>query len=256
MNQTQAGHVNLSVSNRVATISFYHPANNSLPSNLLHQLVNAINNAGQDPSVSVVVLKSEGEKVFCAGASFDELAAIQDFETGKAFFLGFANVINAMRKCPKFVIVRAHERAIGGGVGICAAADYCLATTKSTIRLSELAVGIGPFVIGPAVERKIGLSGYAEMSISAHEWRLPEWAKEKGLFNEVFESTVLLDDYLRRFTAQLTQYNPEAMRELKQVFWQHTEHWDTLLTERASISGRLVLSDYTKNAIAAFKQKA
>ena len=256
MDNTQLGHVNVTLQYGVSTISFYHPANNSLPSNLLSQLVAAINAAGQDPSVSVVVLKSEGEKVFCAGASFDELAAIDTLETGQKFFSGFANVINAMRKCPKFVVVRAHERAIGGGVGLCAAADYCMATTKSTIRLSELAVGIGPFVIGPAVERKMGLSAYSEMSINATEWRTPEWAREKGLFNEVFENTALLDDYLGRFTTQLTQYNPEAMRELKRIFWQNTDDWDVLLAERAAISGRLALSDFTKNAIAAFKQKA
>jgi methylglutaconyl-CoA hydratase len=256
MDNTQLGFVKTTIDNKIATISFYHPANNSLPSNLLSQLVEAINAAGQDPSVSVLVLKSEGEKVFCAGASFDELAAIEDIETGKKFFSGFANVINAMRKCPKFIVVRAHERAIGGGVGLCAAADYCMATTKSTIRLSELAIGIGPFVIGPAVERKIGLSAYSEMSINASEWRTPEWAREKGLFNEIFDTIEFLDDYLARFTAQLSKYNPEAMLELKRIFWQNTEGWDELLAERAAISGRLVLSDFTKNAIAAFKQKA
>ncbi len=256
MDNTQLGYINVTLENGITTISFYHPANNSLPSNLLSQLVAAITAAGQDPSVSVVVLKSEGEKVFCAGASFDELAAIDTIETGQKFFSGFANVINAMRKCPKFVVVRAHERAIGGGVGLCAAADYCMATTKSTIRLSELAIGIGPFVIGPVVERKMGLSAYSEMAINATEWRTAEWAREKGLFNEVFDNTTLLDDYLGRFTTQLTQYNPEAMSELKRIFWQNTEDWDILLAERAAISGRLVLSDFTKNAIAAFKQKA
>lgn len=254
MENIQLGHVNTSILNGISTISFYHPAHNSLPSNLLKELVDAINAAGADPSVSAVVLKSEGEKIFCAGASFDELSAITDIKTGESFFLGFANVINAMRKCPKFVIVRAHERAVGGGVGLCAAADYCMATTKSTIRLSELAIGIGPFVIGPAVERKIGLSAFSEMAINATEWRTAEWAKEKGLFNEVFDNTDLLDNYLQRFTEQLSKFNPEAMFELKRVFWQNTEGWDNLLAERAAISGRLVLSDFTKNAIAAFKK--
>lgn len=255
METTQLGFVKTSIENKVATISFYHPANNSLPSPLLAQLVTAIDSVGQDPSVGVVILKSEGDKVFCAGASFDELAAITDIDTGKKFFSGFANVINAMRKCPKFIIVRAHERAIGGGVGLCAAADYCMATTKSTIRLSELAVGIGPFVIGPAVERKMGLSAFAEMAINASEWRLPEWAREKGLFNEVFETVEQLDAYIQHFTERLINYNPEAMSELKQVLWQNTEGWDGLLAERAAISGRLVLSDFTKNAIASFKKK-
>ena len=256
MDNTQLGHVTSLQNNGIATVSFFHPAHNSLPSRLLSQLVEAINNAGDDPSVKIVVLRSEGEKTFCAGASFDELASIEDFESGKKFFSGFANVLNAMRKCPKLIVVRVQGRAIGGGVGICAAADYCLATINATIKLSELAVGIGPFVIGPAVERKMGLSAFSELATNATEWRLATWAREKGLYNDIiFETTELLDNYLGRFTAVLAQSNPEAMRHLKQVFWANTEGWDALLSERAAISGQLVLSDFTKNAIAAFKQK-
>lgn len=254
MNITQQGHVKTSIENGIATITFFHPAHNSLPSRLLKDLVQAIKTSGNDPSVILLILQSEG-KTFCAGASFDELAAIDDFETGEKFFSGFANVINAMRECPKWVIVRAHGKAIGGGVGICAAADYCLATQNATIKLSELAIGIGPFVIGPAVERKMGLSAFSEMAINATEWRTAEWGKSKGLFNDVFETGEQLDDYIEYFTEILVKMSPEAMQELKRIFWQGTEGWLTLLSERAAISGRLVLSDFTKKAIAAFKQK-
>jgi methylglutaconyl-CoA hydratase len=255
MDNTQLGHVTTTIEKGIATITFFHPSHNSLPSRLLGALVNAINAVGEDPSVLIVVLKSDGEKTFCAGASFDELVAIQDLKTGKKFFSGFANVINAMRKCPKLIVVRAQGRAIGGGVGICAAADYCLASQYATIKLSELAVGIGPFVIGPAVERKMGLSAFSEMAINATEWRTAYWAKEKGLFNEVFETTEQLDAYIEHFTKILAGMSPEAMRELKRVFWQNTEGWDKLLTERAAISGRLILSDFAKEAIHKFKQK-
>ena len=259
MNSIEAGHVTTSIENEIAHITFFHPAHNSLPSNLLTQLVSAINAAGADPSVLAVVLRSEGDRTFCAGASFDELSAIEDFESGKKFFSGFANVINAMRKCPKFIIVRAQGRAIGGGVGICAAADYCVASQWATIKLSELAVGIGPFVIGPAVERKMGLSAFSELAIAATEWRTAYWAKEKGLFSDVFEHNEQLDTYLVSFLEKIKTFNPEAMREMKRVLWQspqNTEGWDTLLLERAAISGRLVLSDFTKQAIAAFKNKS
>jgi methylglutaconyl-CoA hydratase len=254
-NIQESGHVKTQSQNGIATIEFFHPAHNSLPSNLLTQLTAAIKAAGEDPSVSVVILKSGGERTFCAGASFDELAAIADFETGKKFFLGFANVLNAMRECPKFVVVRAHGRAIGGGVGICSAADYCVASQYATIKLSELAVGFGPFVIGPAVERRMGLSAFSELTINATEWRTAYWAKEKGLFNDVFETNDQLDAYLAHLTEKLAASSPEAMRELKRVFWQNTEHWRELLAERAAISGRLALSDFTKKAIAAFKGK-
>jgi methylglutaconyl-CoA hydratase len=252
----ESGYVRTQINNGIASIEFFHPAHNSLPSNLLTQLTFAIKVAGKDPSVFVVILRSGGERTFCAGASFDELAAIADFETGKRFFNGFANVINAMRECPKFIIVRAHGKAVGGGVGICSAADYCVASQYATIKLSELAVGFGPFVIGPAVERRMGLSAFSELAINATEWRTAYWAKEKGLFNEVFETVEQVDAYVAHLAEKLAASSPEAMRELKRVLWQNTEGWSALLEERAAISGRLALSDFTKNAIAAFKTKA
>ncbi len=256
MDKTQQGAVSFSVKNGVATIEFSHPAQNSLPGRLLTELVQAIEAAGADKDAIIVVLRSGGDRTFCAGASFDELMAICDFETGKRFFLGFANVINAMRRCPKLIIGRIHGKAVGGGVGLAAATDYCMATQWATIKLSELAVGIGPFVVGPACERKLGLSAFSQMAINATEWQTAYWAKEKGLFNEVFETPEQMDDYLARFTKILIKSSPEAMRELKRVFWQGTENWDTLLDERAAISGRLVLSDFTRNAIEAFKSKS
>lgn len=256
MDKTQQGSVTLSASSGIATIEFFHPAQNSLPSRLLAELVLAIDEAGADKESHIIVLRSAGDRSFCAGASFDELSSIRDFETGKQFFLGFANVINAMRRCPKLIIGRVHGKAVGGGVGLAAATDYCMATQWATIKLSELAVGIGPFVVGPACERKLGLSAYSQLATNATEWQTAHWAKEKGLFNEVFETPDQMDDYLGRFTNILVNSSPEAMRELKRVFWQGTEHWDTLLDERAGISGRLVLSEFTRSAIEAFKSKA
>ena len=255
MSQIELGHVATTLTGGVATITFFHPAQNSLPSRLLTALTAAIDTAGRDPEVRVIVLASEGERAFCAGASFDELAAIRDFEAGKRFFSGFANVINAMRKCPKFIVGRVHGKAVGGGVGLAASTDYCMATIHASVKLSELAVGIGPFVVGPTCERKLGLSGFSELAINATEWRTAVWAKEKGLFNELFDTTAYMDDYLARFTTILAASSPDAMSALKRVCWQGTEHWDTLLTERAAISGQLVLSDFTRDAIASFKAK-
>lgn len=249
------GHVTTTHVKGIARIEFFHPAHNSLPSNLLNDLTVAIESAGQDPEVIAIVLSSAGDRTFCAGASFDELVAIQDFETGKTFFSGFGRVINAMRCCPKFIIGRVHGKAIGGGVGLASATDYCMATQFSTIRLSELAVGFGPFVIGPAVERKVGINAFAQLAMAPDEWQTPHWAKQNGLFTEVFDSIGQLDGYISLFCENLRKYNPEAMRELKTVFWQGTEHWETLLDERAAVSGRLALSDFSKNAIAAFKAK-
>ncbi len=253
MDRTRQGNVSLDHNNGISTITFYHPAHNSLPGNLLSQLTQAIVEAGTHPETKVVVLKSSGDRTFCAGASFDELSAIGNPEQGKRFFLGFANVINAMRKCPKFIVGRVQGKAVGGGVGLAAAVDYCMATKWASVKLSELAVGIGPFVVGPAVQRKIGLSAFSQMSINAKAWQTAAWAKEKGLFTEVFETAEQLDAYLEHFIETLKTYNPEAMKKLKEIFWEGSENWDELLDKRAAVSGELVLSDFAKEAIAAFK---
>jgi methylglutaconyl-CoA hydratase len=252
----EEGFVDYSISeNGIATITFGHPLSNSLPSKILQKLAETIEIMGQDAAAKVMILQSTGDKAFCAGASFDELISIKDLETGNRFFSGFANVINACRKCPKFIIGRVHGRAVGGGVGIASAVDYCLATKNADIKLSELTIGIGPFVVGPAVERKIGLSAMSELTINATEWRSADWAKRKGLYVELFDDNHALDKEINRLANQLSKSNPEAMSMLKSIFWQGTEHWDKLLSERAGMSGKLVLSDFTINAINSFKKK-
>jgi len=254
-NPIESGRIKLEVSQGVGRIEFFHPMSNSLPGKLLAELTRGINQLGENDDVNVIVLSSKGEKVFCAGASFEELASISDLGEGEKFFSGFANVINACRKCPKLIIGRIQGKAVGGGVGLASATDYCLATDRAAIKLSELAVGIGPFVVGPAVERKIGLSAMSQLAINATEWQTAQWAREKGLYTEIFESIEQLDEAVTALTKKLSASNPEALLALKKVFWKGTENWDELLKERAGISGRLVLSDFTRNAIAAFKAK-
>ncbi len=252
---TQQGHVTTTVSNGVGTIEFYHPASNSLPGKLLKALADSITDAGQNPEIKVILLKSAGDRAFCAGASFDELLAINDLETGKKFFSGFANVINAARKCPKLIVGRVQGKAVGGGVGMASAVDYCFATVHSAVKLSELAVGIGPFVVGPAVERKVGTSAMSQLAIDASEWRTAQWAEQKGLYAGVYEDISTMDEAINSLLEKLASSNPEAMAKLKEVFWQGTEHWDDLLAKRAAMSGELVLSDFTKNFILQFKKK-
>lgn len=250
---TDLGDVTSNVKDGIGIVEFHHPKSNSLPGNVLRKLASTITVLGADNNVKVIVLRSKGEKAFCAGASFDELITIQDFPTGKEFFMGFARVINAVRKCPKFVLARVQGKAVGGGVGMAAASDYCYATSDAWVKLSELAIGIGPFVVGPAVERKIGLSAFSALTINATEWWNAEWAKEKGLFNEVHSSAADMDSAMERHAQRLAGSNPEAMALLKKVMWENCDHWDQLLEERAELSGKLVLSDFTVNAITAFK---
>ena len=249
------GTVEISINNEIGTITFGHPQSNSLPGALLQLLANTITDLSKEASVKVIILQSLGDKTFCAGASFDELVAISDLETGKTFFSGFANVINACRKSSKLIIGRIQGKAVGGGVGIASAVDYCFATTNAAIKLSELAVGIGPFVVGPAVQRKIGLSAMSELAINATSWRSAEWAMQKGLYNEIYETSSEMDSAIQSLAHKLSNSNPAAMQELKQVFWEGTEDWDTLLVSRASISGKLVLSDFTREAISTFKNR-
>lgn len=256
MNATEQGNVTFEINEKgIATIEFFHPMSNSLPGKVLNKLANTITELGNKENVKVIILKSAGDRAFCAGASFDELISIDDMETGKVFFSGFANVINAARKCPKLIIGRVQGKAVGGGVGMASAVDYCYATKFAAVKLSELAVGIGPFVVGPAVERKIGTSAMSMLAINATEWYPAEWAKEKSLYAEIFDSIEAMDEAIDVLANKLAQSNPEAMSMLKKVFWEGTEHWDTLLSERAAMSGKLVLSDFTRNAINAFKKK-
>ncbi|MGG8495916.1 enoyl-CoA hydratase/isomerase family protein [Tenacibaculum sp. TC6] len=242
------------IENKIATIEFGHPASNSFPSELLERLANEFHILSTNDEVAIIVLKSEKEKAFCAGASFDELIAIDAFEEGKKFFSGFANVINAMRKCSKLIIGRVQGKTVGGGVGLAAACDYVLATEQAAIKLSEFTIGIGPFVIAPAVKRKVGVSGLAELTLDATSWKSAYWAKEKGLYARVFENIEELDKEIEIFTEKLASYNPEALYEMKKALWLGTEHWDALLIERAETSGKLVLSDFTKKALAKFKK--
>jgi len=241
--------------NGVNTIEFFHPQSNSLPAKLLEELAQTIHGAGNDEDTKVIVLRSVGEKAFCAGASFDELMAIKTQEEGTQFFSGFAHVLNAMRTCPQFIIARIQGKCVGGGVGIAAASDYAIAVEGSDIKLSELAVGIGPFVVGPAVERKIGLAAFENLAIDATMWRNAEWAKKKGLFSELYTSVADMDESIQRLSFNLAHSNPQAMAEMKKMFWRGTENWDTLLHQRAVISGKLVLSQHTRSAIEKFKAK-
>ncbi len=252
---TQLGSVSLTIQDGIATVTFEHPAHNSMPGNLLAKLADTITGLGTNEAAKVIVLKSSGDRTFCAGASFDELMSIEDFDIGHTFFMGFANVINACRKCPKLIIGRVQGKAVGGGVGLASATDYCLATKFAAVKLSELAVGIGPFVVGPAVERKIGNSAMTQLAFDATSWKTAEWATQKGLYANIYDSTELLDEAVLTLATKLADSNPEAMSEMKKAFWSGTENWDDLLSERAAISGKLVLSAYTKNAIAKFKSK-
>ena len=243
------------VHNGISSITFFHPASNSLPGIILSKLSEAIRNAGEDRDVRVVILKSEGDRAFCAGASFDELLAISNEAEGLKFFSGFANVINAIRTCPKFVLGRVQGKAVGGGVGLAAAVDHCFATRFASIKLSELAIGIGPFVVGPAVERKLGTSGFSQLTIDASSWKTAEWAAQYGLYSEVFETVEKMDVAIAALAKHLASSSPAAMSELKKTLWSGTEDWDALLNDRAAISGRLVLSEFTREAIQAFKKQ-
>lgn len=249
------GSLYTNIQGNIATIEFGHPASNSFPSELLDRLTKEFHLISKNSTVSVIILKSEGEKAFCAGASFDELVAVLNLEEGKQFFAGFANVINAMRTCGKIIVGRVQGKTVGGGVGLAAACDYVLATEQAALKLSEFTIGIGPFVIEPAVKRKMGLAALSELTLEATEWKNSYWAKEKGLYAKVFETIKELDEEVAILASKLASYNPSALAEMKKVLWENTEHWDQLLLERAKISGELVLSEFTKKALAKFSKK-
>ncbi len=242
------------IDGKVATLEFGHPASNSFTAELLDRLTKQLNALSENDAVSVVVLKSEGDRAFCAGASFEELMAVSNLEEGKLFFSGFANVINAMRTCQKVIIGRVQGKTVGGGVGLTAACDYVFASVEASVRLSELTIGIAPLVIEPAVTRRIGTAAISELSLAPTEWKNAYWAQEKGLFSKVFDGMKEVDKELEFFTQKLAAFNPQALQEWKKVLWKNTDHWNSLLTERAAITGSLVLSEFTKSALSKFKK--
>ncbi len=250
------GHVKSETHQGITTIEFFHPQSNSLPEKILEKLAHEIHFAGTHTETKVIVLKSAGEKAFCAGASFEELMAVKTEAEGLKFFSGFANVINAMRKCSKFIIGRIHGKCVGGGVGLAAAMDYAIALEGADIKLSELSLGIGPFVVGPILEKKIGSAAFSALAIDAAKWRNCDWAKRKGLYSEVHQSIESMEESIFQLSNTLAHSSPDAMQEMKKIFWKGTENWDDLLKERAAISGKLVLSDFTRKAIEAFKAKS
>jgi methylglutaconyl-CoA hydratase len=251
----QNGYVRTETHQGVTTIEFHHPQSNSLPAKMLEELVQEIHGVAYDDDTRVILLRSSGEKAFCAGASFDELSAIKNKEDGLQFFSGFAHLINAMRKCPKMIIARVHGKCVGGGVGMVAAADYAIALESADVKLSELSIGIGPFVVGPAVERKIGVAAFSHLAIDATMWRSADWAKRKGLYAELHPTVEGMDESIDRIVNSLSHSSPDAIAELKKVLWKGTEHWDSLLMERAAISGKLIVTEFSKKAIANLKMR-
>lgn len=250
LNEILGGYVKTETHGSITTIEFYHPSGNSLPSRLLQEIAHAIHGAGNETDTRVIVLCSGGSSTFCSGASFKELSTITTLEQGQKFFSGFAGVINAMRTCPKFIIARVHGKAVGGGVGLVAAADYAIGVEGADIKLSELSIGIGPFVVGPVIEKRIGFSAFSHLAIDSTMWRNADWAKRKGLYAEVHESVSGMDESISRLTNTLTHASPAAVRELKLAFWRGCEHWDTYLAEKAAISGRLILSEFSRQELA------
>ena len=255
MHNIEEGYVKTETHKNVTTIEFFHPKSNSLPREILEDLSQEIYIAGRDENCKLIILQSGGNSAFCAGASFDELSAISSEAEGVKFFSGFANVINAMRKCPKIIIGRIHGKCVGGGVGIAAACDYTIALEGADIKLSELSLGIGPFIVGPVIERKAGVSAFSQMAIDAVSWHSSEWARRKGLYTELHTTVAGMDESIAQLSNSLSHYSAIAMKELKKICWQGTEHWDELLHERAAITGKLVVSDFTKNCLQQFKQK-
>lgn len=248
------GFVNQELKNNISEITFGHPKSNSLPGEILELLAQTILNEGAKQEVKAILLKSEGEKAFCAGASFDELLSIDELENSKKFFGGFAKVLNAMRSCGKLVIVRVQGKTTGGGVGIACAADYCFATKDSALALTELNLGIGPFVIGPYVERKMGKSAYAAMSIDA-DFRSADWCEKHDVYHSVSENIEMMDEEINKFLQKLSTRSADALSLIKKVSWEGTEHFEQLMPERILMSASLILEDSAKKNIEKIKER-
>ncbi|MCC2589602.1 enoyl-CoA hydratase/isomerase family protein [Chryseobacterium sp. MFBS3-17] len=246
--------VQTELKNNIAEITFGTPKSNSLPGEILEKLARNILDEGAKKEVKAILIKSAGEKAFCAGASFDELLEISELETSKKFFGGFAKVLNAMRNCGKIVVVRVQGKTTGGGVGIACGADYCFATRDASLALTELNLGIGPFVIGPYVERKIGKSQFAAMAIDA-DFRSAAWAEAHSIYHSVSENITEMNEKLSQFLNALAGRSDEALALIKKVSWEGTDHFNDLMPARIHMSASLILEDSAKQNIAKIKER-
>lgn len=247
-------YINSSIQNNICYIEFFTPKHNALNSNMLDQLANKIEETPEH--CAVIVLRSGGDRTFCAGASFDELSQIKNQEEATIFFNGFAKVILSIKACPQIVIVSVQGKAVGGGVGIIAAADYAIASENAALKLSELNIGIGPFVIAPAIVKKSGINVLTEMSLNPDNFYSAKWAKQKGLFHKVCENQSDLKITTNNFANKLASFNVNALKAMKHVFWENTEHWPELLEKRAETSGSLVLEKAVQDKIRTILSKS
>ena len=247
-------YINSSIQNNICYIEFFTPKHNALNSNMLDQLANKIEETPEH--CAVIVLSSGGDRTFCAGASFDELSQIKNQEEATLFFNGFAKVILSIKACPQIVIVSVQGKAVGGGVGIIAAADYAIALENAALKLSELNIGIGPFVIAPAIVKKSGINVLTEMSLNPDNFYSAKWAKQKGLFHKVCENQSDLKITTNNFANKLASFNVNALKAMKHVFWENTEHWPELLEKRAETSGSLVLEKAVQDKIRTILSKS
>lgn len=248
------GTVQASVADGVGTVEFSHPKGNSLPAKLLDDLAGAITKLGNDAAARVIVLRSAGTGAFCAGASFDEFVTLADAEAGKRFFSGFSRVVLAMVRAPKFVLTRVHGRAAGGALGVIAASDYSIALRTASVKLSELQVGIGPFVVGVVIERKLGLAPFQSLAVHA-DWHDADWCERHGLYSALVDDEAALDVAVEAHAKRLASSNPDAMAEMKRIFWHDIGDWEERMNERAAMSGRMVFSNFTHAALTKFRAR-
>lgn len=246
---TDSGTVVYTASPPLAHIEFYHPKGNSLPSRILEELTLAFRRASEEPDLRVITLQSRGDGAFCGGANLDELRAIRDFESGKAYFMRIAELLTAMRDTPGCIIAKVQGPAVGGGVGLIAASDFVCAGQDAPVRLSEVSLGIGPFVIGPAVIRKIGLSAFSTLSLDAGTWYDAHWARSFGLYNRVVESHVELDRVAEQLAGDLAASGPSAVTTLKRELWRGENDWPARLEESAEQSAKLLMTEHTQRLL-------
>lgn len=242
------GNVQLEKNKKIGRIKFFHPKGNSLPSNLLDELVQAFEKSEKDPDIRVIVLESKGNS-FCAGASLKELKKLKNIDETTSFFMGFADLLNTIRKMSKFVLAKVHGKVVGGGVGLVAVCDYAFATNAALIKLSELSIGLGPYVIEPAVSRKIGTTAFTQLSLDSAEWKSAQWGLENGLYAKCVTDKKALDQTVINNAERLSNYDQQSLRHLRKLHWKDTNNWESLLPKNAKITAKLALSDFTQNKI-------
>jgi methylglutaconyl-CoA hydratase len=210
-------HLEVSAGDGVVTVTLDRPdVRNALSAGLITELTRCMREIAGREDVRAVILTGEGDS-FCAGADIGYMRQTASFsyEENLEDAGRLAALFESIAECPKPVVARIKGAAIGGGVGLVAAADVSVAEEGTIFAFSEVRLGISPATIAPFVLRKIGHSHARSLFLTGERFGA-ERAREIGLVHEVAPEGEL-DEVVQKKIGQITSGGPESLASTKRL---------------------------------------